>query len=156
VVSVTDPYGRILDFLDRVIVMTLLLFLFHATPLYPQTLSLTSPTSGGRSVGIVRLRTEATELVIITVMSRNSVVGIATGYGLDDRGDGVRVPLGSRIITSPCCPDRLRGPPNLLSNGYRVKWQQRREAGHSPPISAEVKKMWIIYPLPHTSSWRSA
>jgi hypothetical protein len=30
--------------------------------LYPQTFSLTSPTSGGRSVGIVRLRTQATEI----------------------------------------------------------------------------------------------
>jgi hypothetical protein len=29
--------------------------------IYPQKLALTSPTSGGRSVGIVRLRTEATE-----------------------------------------------------------------------------------------------
>jgi hypothetical protein len=29
--------------------------------LYPQTLALTSPTSGGRSVGIVRSRTHATE-----------------------------------------------------------------------------------------------
>jgi hypothetical protein len=29
--------------------------------LYPQKLALTSPTSGGRSVGIVRLRTKTTE-----------------------------------------------------------------------------------------------
>jgi hypothetical protein len=29
--------------------------------LYPQKLALTSPTSGGRSVGIVRSRTQATE-----------------------------------------------------------------------------------------------
>jgi hypothetical protein len=35
----------------------------HATPLYPQKLAITSPTSGGRSVGIVRTRTKATELV---------------------------------------------------------------------------------------------
>jgi hypothetical protein len=33
----------------------------HAKPLYPQKLALTSPTRGGRSVGIVRLRTTATE-----------------------------------------------------------------------------------------------
>jgi hypothetical protein len=33
----------------------------HATPLYPQKLTLTSPTRDGRSVGIVRLRTKATE-----------------------------------------------------------------------------------------------
>jgi hypothetical protein len=33
--------------------------------LYPQKLALTSPTSGGRSVGIVRLRTKATEFVCL-------------------------------------------------------------------------------------------
>jgi len=33
----------------------------HVTPLYPQNLALTSPTGGGRSVGIVRVRTKATE-----------------------------------------------------------------------------------------------
>jgi hypothetical protein len=31
--------------------------------------------------------------------SRGSAVGLATGYGLDDRGVGVRVPIGSRIFT---------------------------------------------------------
>jgi len=36
------------------------------TPLYPQKLALTSPTGGGRSVGIVRLRTKATEYVLFT------------------------------------------------------------------------------------------
>jgi hypothetical protein len=35
----------------------------HATPLYLQKLALTSPTSGCRSVSIVRLRTKAMELV---------------------------------------------------------------------------------------------
>ena len=33
----------------------------HVTPLNPQKLALTSPTGGGRSVGIVRSRTKATE-----------------------------------------------------------------------------------------------
>jgi len=33
----------------------------HVTPLYPQKLALTSPTGGSRSVGIVRVRTKATE-----------------------------------------------------------------------------------------------
>jgi hypothetical protein len=37
----------------------------HATSLYPQKLALISPTSGGRSVGIVRSRTKAAESVII-------------------------------------------------------------------------------------------
>jgi membrane-associated phospholipid phosphatase len=50
--------------------------------------------------------------------SRGSAVGIATGYGLDDRGVGVRVPVGSRIFSSPLCPDRLWGLPNDHSKGY--------------------------------------
>ena len=36
------------------------------TPLYPQKLALTSPTGGGRSVGIVRSRTKATEFSFST------------------------------------------------------------------------------------------
>jgi hypothetical protein len=34
-------------------------------------------------------------------MSRDSVVGITTGYGLDDGGVGVRVTVVSRIFSSP-------------------------------------------------------
>jgi hypothetical protein len=37
------------------------------TPLYPQKLALTSPTGGGRSVGIVRSRTKATEFFFIII-----------------------------------------------------------------------------------------
>jgi hypothetical protein len=36
--------------------------------LYPQKLALTSPTSGSRSAGIVRSRTQATEFIIIIVI----------------------------------------------------------------------------------------
>jgi hypothetical protein len=41
------------------------------TPLYPQKLALTSPTVGGRSVGIVRSRTKAMEcrLVLALILS---------------------------------------------------------------------------------------
>jgi hypothetical protein len=44
----------------------------HATPLYMKKLALNSPTSGGRSVSIVRSRTKATELyaqVLVTFAS---------------------------------------------------------------------------------------
>jgi hypothetical protein len=51
--------------------------------------------------------------------SQNSVVGIATSYSLDDREVRVRVPVGSRIYSSPNRPDRIWGPPNFLSNGYQ-------------------------------------
>jgi hypothetical protein len=48
----------------------------------------------------------------------HSTVGITTGYGLDDRGVGVQVPVGPRILFSTRRSDRLWGPPNLLSSGY--------------------------------------
>jgi hypothetical protein len=37
----------------------------HVTPLYPQKLALTSPTGGGRSIGIVRSRTNAIEFSLV-------------------------------------------------------------------------------------------
>jgi len=37
------------------------------TPLYPQKLALTSPTGGGRSVGMVRSRTKATEFSFMSM-----------------------------------------------------------------------------------------
>jgi hypothetical protein len=64
------------------------------------------------------------------ILSRASLVGIATDYGLDDRGVGVRVPVGSRIFSSPRRPDRLWGPRNLLSNGYRgLSFPEGKAAG---------------------------
>jgi hypothetical protein len=56
---------------------------------------------------------------IYTTMSRDSAVGIATGYGLDDQGVGVLAPAGAKIFSSPFRPNRFCGPPSLLSNGYR-------------------------------------
>jgi hypothetical protein len=87
------------------------------------------------------------------IRSRDSVVGVATGYGLDNRVARVRVPAGSRIFNSPYCPDRLLGPSSLLSNGYRralspgVK-RQGHAANHSPPTSAEAKIMSIYISTP--------
>jgi len=37
----------------------------HVTPLYPQKLAITSPTGVGRSVGMVRSRTKATEFSLV-------------------------------------------------------------------------------------------
>jgi hypothetical protein len=42
--------------------------------------------------------------------NRDKIVDIATGYWLDDRGVGIRVPVGSRIFSSPRRPNRLWGP----------------------------------------------
>jgi hypothetical protein len=81
------------------------------------------------------------------------VVGIVTGYGLDDRGVGVRVSVGSRMFSSPRRPHRLSGSTNLLSNGYwglfppGVK-RPGREVDHSPATSAEVKQIWLYTSIP--------
>jgi hypothetical protein len=37
------------------------------------------------------------EVTLRVVSSRDSAIGIATGYGLDGRGVGVRVPVGARF-----------------------------------------------------------
>jgi hypothetical protein len=55
---------------------------------------------------------------VIVSFDRFSVVGITTGYELDDLGVGVPSPDKVKNF-SPHHPDRLLGPPNLLSNGYR-------------------------------------
>jgi hypothetical protein len=77
-----------------------------------------------------------------------------TDYWLDDRGVGIWVPEGSKIFSSPRRPNRLWGSPNLLYNEYRgggglsqgVK-RSGREAKHTPPASAEAKKIWIYIAL---------
>jgi hypothetical protein len=61
--------------------------------------------------------------------SRYSAVGIVTGYWLDDRGVGVRVPVGPRIFTFPCRSDGLWGPPNLLYNGHQGLFPGGKAAG---------------------------
>jgi glutamine synthetase len=45
--------------------------------------------------------------IIRTPVNRDSVVNIATSYGLDDRGIGVRVPVVSKIVSSPNRLDQL-------------------------------------------------
>jgi hypothetical protein len=48
----------------------------------------------------------------LNFVSRDSSVGIVTGYGLDDQRGGSSSPVGSKIFTSPYRSDRLWGPPN--------------------------------------------
>jgi hypothetical protein len=95
-------------------------------------------------------------------MSRDSSVGIALGYGLEDRGSRVRFPAGGwEFFSSPPRQERLWGPPSLLSNGYQglslgVK-RPGREADHSHPSSVEVKE-WVELYLhsPNATSLRGA
>jgi hypothetical protein len=81
--------------------------------------------------------------------SRDSTVGIATGYRLDDRGRGwssspsrVKNFLFSTSSRPALGPTQLpiQWVPEALSPGVK---RPGREADHSPNTSAKVKKMWI-------------
>jgi hypothetical protein len=61
--------------------------------------------------------------------SRGSVVGIAVDYGLEDRGFGVRVLVGSRIFYFLRRPDQVCGPSSLLSKGQRGFFPRGKAAG---------------------------
>jgi hypothetical protein len=78
----------------------------------------------------------------------DSAIGIVTGYGLGDRGVRALVLVGARIFyismlsrlgLEPTQPP-IKWISGALSPG--VKWP-RRQADHSPPTSAKVKKMWV-------------
>ena len=72
-------------------------------------------------------------------MGRDSVVGIATRYGLE--GPGVESRLGQILCTRP---DRPWGPPSLLYNGYRVSFpgvkRPGRDVDHPPLLAPRLKK----------------
>jgi hypothetical protein len=86
--------------------------------------------------------------------SRGSSVGIAMGYGLDDRDS---IPgRGKKLFSTPQRLDQLWCPRSLISSGYKgLKWPGP-EADHSPPCSAEVKNGGVIPPFPNKSSCRGA
>jgi hypothetical protein len=87
------------------------------------------------------------------VESRHSAIGIAAGYGLDDRGVGSSSPgrIKNFLFSTSSIP--ALGPtqrpiqwvPGAFSPGVK---RPRREADYSHPSSAEVKKTWIYTSTP--------
>jgi hypothetical protein len=61
--------------------------------------------------------------------SRDSAVGIVTGYWMGDQGVGFRVPVGTKIFISPYRPDRFLGLPIHLSNDNMGAFPGCKEAG---------------------------
>jgi hypothetical protein len=88
---------------------------------------------------------------LILHRGRDSVVGIAVSYGLDDRGVGVQVPVKNFLFSKSSRPalrstqPPIQWVPGALSPGIM---RPEREVDHSPPTSAEVKKMWIYTSTP--------
>jgi hypothetical protein len=76
--------------------------------------------------------------VMCTNRSRGSVVGIATGYGLDDRGVGVRVPVESIIFSSPRHPDRYGVHPTSypVGTGFFLSWGGKATRAWSWPLTS--------------------
>jgi hypothetical protein len=80
----------------------------------------------------------------------NNSVGIALGYGLDDRGSRVRFPAGAGNFLFTTAFGTALGPtrppiqwvPGPLSLGVK---RREREVDHSPPSSAEVKVCVELY-----------
>jgi hypothetical protein len=67
---------------------------------------------------------------ILNTMSHDSSVGIALGYGLEDWGSKSSIPRGGwEYFSSPQGPERLWGPPSLLSNGYQGSFPVGKAAG---------------------------
>jgi hypothetical protein len=89
----------------------------------------------------------------MVIESQGSRVGIVTGYGLDDQGVGVQVlteaknfhlPMYSRPALGPTQPP-IQWVSGALSPGVK---RPGREADHSHPASAEVKKTWVYTSTP--------
>jgi hypothetical protein len=66
----------------------------------------------------------------LIMRSRFSVVGIATGYGLEDRGVEVRVPVGAKnFLVFPYYPDRFWDPSSTYPMGTGGSFPGGKEAG---------------------------
>jgi hypothetical protein len=80
-------------------------------------------------------------------------VGIATGYGLNGRGVGVRIPVREKYVSFSTSSRPVLGltqpPVQWIPVAFptEVKWPGH-EADHLPPTSAEVKKPWIYTSTP--------
>jgi hypothetical protein len=108
------------------------------------------------------MSTYMARLYIYSFGCSDGPVGIALGYGLDDRGSRVRFPEGLRIFLFTTASRTAVGPSQppiqrvrrALSAGVK---RPGREADHSPPPSVEVEGGVEVYlHSPDTPSWCGA
>jgi hypothetical protein len=85
------------------------------------------------------------KLYLLTIHAiRDSAVDILTGYGMDYRGVGVRF---LQVVRTGVGAHPASYPVHTWDSFLGIKLQGR-EADHSPPASAEVKKIWIYISTP--------
>jgi hypothetical protein len=86
-------------------------------------------------------------------VSRDSSVGIALGYGLDDRAYRVRLPAGAEDfslhyrVQNGSAAHPASYPMGTRGFSLGVK-RPERETDHSPPSSAEANNEWSCTPTP--------
>jgi hypothetical protein len=100
------------------------------------------PTTGYRA-GTYESCPRCSSSVLILSESRDRTVGRATGYRLDGRGIGVRIPAQARFFSSPSRPDRIWGPNTTSCPMGRGVKRPGRGVDHSPLYSAEIKNTWM-------------
>jgi hypothetical protein len=91
--------------------------------------------------------------ILLIFRNRDSSVGIATGYGLDEEGGGSSSPCRVKNFLFSTSSTPALGPtqpfiqevPGALSPGVK---RSVREADHSSPINAQVKKIQIYTSIP--------
>jgi hypothetical protein len=115
------------------------------------TLSTTNPTFQTRAR--IRAAAVGSQRLTASAIARPtySISGWVTGDGLDDRGVGVRVPVGSIIFsTSSRLAQRPTQPPIQWVPAHLSPGVKRpgREVDHSSRTSAEIKKIWIYTSTP--------
>jgi hypothetical protein len=93
--------------------------------------------------------------ILYTTRRRDSAVGIAIGYPLDDQGVEFESWWWQEFSLPHVVQTGSRTHPVSYPMGTGGSFP-RGKVDHSPPTNAEVKKTWCVHPLPHTPSWRSA
>jgi hypothetical protein len=91
--------------------------------LYPQKLALTSLTSGGHSIGIVRSRTQTTEFLFFVPVCRRIGITSSSPTSRGRRKKGYPVPEGK---TGPPCHEREGGKYRdiaLWVGGWKQGWR---------------------------------
>jgi hypothetical protein len=104
------------------------------------------------TVPLLIVRTHILYINFLPYRSRDSIVGVATCYGLENRGVGVRVPVRSQILLHVIQTGSGAYPasyPVGTEGSFRGGKAAGRELDQSPATNAEAKKMWIYASTPY-------